>query len=1058
MQLKKIIIVNIILILFISPLLSISVSSENGTFPTWNKDWAFRQEIILPIETKSPYAKFQPIDIHIEFSDSCWAKNEDEHSVRVCCWNGNNWIELESQIYDLEFEDSQHINKCGLVFLVPEIADGKERYFIYFDSFEKPSPNYINHVDIEDDYYYYEPISGISLEGDYYRIIEDGYGIYIVGQKGKIINRYLSQAVMKMKPKTKEFDVSNSDKVATFSFVYNIGDKDEDQLASDETLVSKEIRIDGNLMVEFGIVSESSGKEIRSTNIYKYYYCPTDNKKISVHVKHEVFNEGFVRGQENVDGAYGGLIEYQSKSMTIKRMRFGEILPFLHIYGENNKIKEYNMDPNPESEYRDWVVPYTDDCDVGEKAWISFDEGETGKVFGIIFSSNKNIVRYGSNERDGIQIKALQKEYLDILGAEIDYTGVMFGRNSFELNEEHDLRIPKDLSIEYDCELFNSQTGGYKSIIEEVTFFKELIKYRKNFEKGDGIGDKNIYTLTVVPQLSANIFYFPILANFTGLTLTDTWGELYQDGELICKSTMTKPLFGLPKIKFPKLSTGNYIVKIYRKILNFEKRIIGLRSIELEKDRTIEILCTWQKNIKINIRDQNDNRIDGIELSFYKNNKFIDKNITSNNKDFKINLPFNIVSPYVLKVYYKGFNISTIKIPRLKQKIDLTLDVYDLNIDIKDKLGFSPGVNVRPILTSSDMDIKVELEPDYLQDGKIRYKKLPTAKYKLHLSYARFSDNIIIDLPKDGNSTSMLFSAEFDLKTLVYDLRGNLLKNSEIKLDIIRDKKVIYSSISADKKVNLPPGKYTVNAYLEDKLVGFKNIDFTNDKNVNIVTEIESIIPTLVTGIFLVFIIEIFVIFLLKRFSLNTFLKLLALSLVFLSLFQPWWSLEAYNKQIDAEKISDMYIQPQAMIESIKYDGKTYLELATVPDLFTNFVGTLLIIIYAGIVLLSGSFIPNILLKRRYFILLITGSILFLTLVALAFSFGMSKICEISLGGLYGARTIDVILPNGEAVIMSSTWGLGIGFYLCILSSLILITSGFIDFLIKKKWFSKFSK
>ena len=81
-----------------------------------------------------------------------------------------------------------------------------------------------------------------------------------------------------------------------------------------------------------------------------------------------------------------------------------------------------------------------------------------------------------------------------------------------------------------------------------------------------------------------------------------------------------------------------------------------------------------------------------------------------------------------------------------------------------------------------------------------------------------------------------------------------------------------------------------------------------------------------------------------KKFSLNTFLKLLAISLVILSLFQPWWSLNANNDIPTAEKNSNMYIVPQTMIESISYEDKTHLELATLPELFTDFVNILLFI------------------------------------------------------------------------------------------------------------------
>ena len=91
------------------------------------------------------------------------------------------------------------------------------------------------------------------------------------------------------------------------------------------------------------------------------------------------------------------------------------------------------------------------------------------------------------------------------------------------------------------------------------------------------------------------------------------------------------------------------------------------------------------------------------------------------------------------------------------------------------------------------------------------------------------------------------------------------------------------------------------------------------------------------------------------------------MTLVILSLFQPWWFLNAENDNYQSEKNSEMLLYPQTMIETIKFDDKEYFELATLPEMFTNFLGTLLLIIYTGIILLIASFIPNVLLKRRFF-------------------------------------------------------------------------------------------
>ena len=64
----------------------------------------------------------------------------------------------------------------------------------------------------------------------------------------------------------------------------------------------------------------------------------------------------------------------------------------------------------------------------------------------------------------------------------------------------------------------------------------------------------------------------------------------------------------------------------------------------------------------------------------------------------------------------------------------------------------------------------------------------------------------------------------------------------------------------------------------------------------------------------------------------------------------------------------------------------------------------------------------------------------------------MSKICEISLGGLQGEGILDITLYTGETIYMTSSWSLSIGFYLCFISVSILLVAGVIDFLRKKKW------
>jgi len=1086
MRIRKILLVYVILIILITPILTSSVLSFNNSniltnenLPnSWNKEWSFRQEIILPISTEYSHAKFQPIDIKIEFDHNCWASDKKNHSIRICCWDGKTWYELESQIYDLNSTYDNYINNCRLIFLVPEIANGEERYFVYYDDSEKPLTKYIDHLNIEDAYYYYEPISGISVEGDYYKITEDGYIVYGIGQKGHAMNRRLSQIILKMKPNTEEFDIMSSDVLASFSFSYQNGIRDEDEISSDQILISKNITEDGNLMVEFGIISESSTKDLRTTNIYKYYYCPTDNKRIRVNVKHEVLEEGRVKGIEDLDGRYGTLISFKSKSTSIKKMCFGDILPFVHIYGENNRIKEYQMNENPETKEREWIISHLDDCDLGENAWISYDEGDIGKTHAILFPSNEDIVKEGTNERDGIEVKVAEEEYLNIVGTEIDYASIAFGRNSFIEGGHHDLTIPNNLVVEFDAEFFSMEEGNYENVDKESEIFRKLANYFDLKEDTHFEGDKNIHTLTVISHLSGRIFAFPNLEEITGLPLPIIWAELYQNNTLISSVVANKPFIGIQLIKFPKIAPGEYVVRLYRKIGNKTKNYIGVGSVTVENDTNLHIYCTWEKNIEIAACNQYNKNIENIELILLRDDMVVIKNLTTSSKNLILEVPFNLFDsyvwenienitikslfnlsdPYVLEAFYKGFLIYDKEILMKQRKVEINLDLYELTVEIKDELDFPPGVDLKPFLTSPEMYDTVEILPMDIGKGKYLFEGLPSATYDLHISYGRFSEKESIIVPEIGDSMSMVFNGLFDIRTKLLNAYGENLQNNNQEISIHRNGRKVYQSLSPGDAVSLPPGKYTINVYSKNELIGSKTIELLNDKNIKIITIVESLLPFIVRILSFIFIGVIFLLIFYKKISLNTTLKLIAISIILISLFQPWWILNSSSDDGLTEKTSSMYIFSQTMIDRISYQDEVYLDLATIPEEFTDFLGVLLIIISSGLVLLGISFIPNVVLRRRFSLILVSASILFIVLVNAAFSYGMSKICEISLGSLRGEGVLDLSLPTGETVYMSSAWGLGNGFYICVISSIILISAGFIDFIIRRKLIKRLYK
>ena len=352
--------------LFLIP--SMTMSTNNNW---WDNSWLFREEIIIPIDTSLEEAKYQPVDIHITFSNPCWAVNETMHSIRVICQDEECYHELESQIYDLHFIDDTHIDSCGIVFLIPGFADGGEEYYVYYDDTEKPAPNYIDHVDVEEAYYRYEPIPGYPLESFYYKIIDDGYVTYTIAQEGHFMGYTTSQHITKMKKNIKVVSPQNGELFAAFDFRYCYDTGLFDYSSTSQKLLSKEILVDGNLMVQVSITSTSNRRDLETTAFYTYYHSPSNESRMRIHVQHRVLKDIEVYPDANTDGVFSTLQCGGVKSSSIRELNMGEILPYLHLYSESNQIMEFSIDEDPEYIPEDpdiRVIRWSDDIDLGYTA------------------------------------------------------------------------------------------------------------------------------------------------------------------------------------------------------------------------------------------------------------------------------------------------------------------------------------------------------------------------------------------------------------------------------------------------------------------------------------------------------------------------------------------------------------------------------------------------------------------------------------------------------------------------------------------------------------------
>lgn len=834
--------------LLLTAIIPISLLADE--IPWWNDNWSFRIEVDIPIDTSNEHAKFQPIDIALNFNDMCWALNENEHSIRVIYQKGERFIELESQIYDLNHKDNEYIDSCNLVFLIPAEADGEEKYFVYYDDERKTNPDYPNHVDVEESYYQYEPIPGMGFESSFYKIMEEGYIVYGVNKEGKFLNNPVSQQVTKLKKGSKDILPYNGDHLATFSCIYYWLEDGKWKNKDAHLLVKKQTFVDGNLMVKFGIVSETGDGTIRSTVIYKYYYCPTEDKRLYTHVKHEVVKHPLPLGDE-IDVSF---ILFQSgsiKSSTIEELNFGEIQPYLHFYSDEERVLTQELDQYPDYDHWEEIIGKKDDHDLGSLSWLSIDYGKTGKAHGLIFESN-NVLKSGDDEGDGIELQLFESQNIQLPGLIGRSVFLYIARNWYEEGEAPDDIIPENYVVEFNAEYFTTEEGGYPKVEEEAKMYHSLISYQPTEDENitDDEEELEKFNLTAYVHLAPSFPLGSLLSNFIGINVSYLSAEVYKDdiqksSGVVCRLPLSdtlpadfedmnllekiKTIWGIfdfknftlfKKIEISNLEAERYLIKIFREqpILRKERQFIGYTIVELEQDMDTHIYCKNEGKVRITVLNQHGGEgIENAQIHLLKDNTIIASSESNSDGIAIIKAPCGLSEKYTLNVTYKGFLIDEkqIRLGRIRRFLPLRMsysfDVHDLKINITDSNGKISSVDVDLTLTSDEMQTPVIISPDSISDGAYFFKALYPANYTLKIKYDLFEIEEKISIP-DINSMDIKLN---DFTAFIED---NWDLPSEIFLDVTLtsqdfDKKVVLSGEKISTKeyqfYNLYPGNYS---------------------------------------------------------------------------------------------------------------------------------------------------------------------------------------------------------------------------------------------------------
>jgi len=1129
----------LIIAMLFSILIPTSLSEENN-YPWWDEEWSYRQKINIPIDTGKEEAAYQPIDVLFEFDNLCWAKNKSVHSVRVIHQYGGRFKELESQIYELNFTSENIISSCGLVFLIPKEADGKERYYVYYNDGETPVKKYTNHVDLEETYFSYEPFLGIKFESWVFKIIEEGNIIYSVAKKANVIGNEETQYTAKIKKGSKNL-LPDSGELSTFNNLRYWWYKDGKwyNMSTSDKYIKSQIITDGNLMVKFGIVSESSDGLFRTTVFYKYYFCPKEDKGIYSNVKHELIKYPPPSG-EIIEVCYGGVILGVLKSSIIEELNFGRIPKYLHFYGEDERINTHELDQYPEN--TDWqaVIDAEDDYDLGSFPWMSFDDGETGEAHAIILDS-ADVVKTGEDETNGVQLHMIQANKPQYPGLDGRSLYMYLMRDYYEQDQEPDKTLPEKYVIEYNSLFYTTEDGGYKKVEKQASMYQSLIDFQPSNDNDikEEEPDEE-YTITVFAHLPKNI-RLKMLGSNLFLKNAHIRIELLYNNVVVGYKTASRIALKdnlridwtnvtfYKKAIFPYLKPSTYVVKVFlvNPLIGDKEEFIGFDVIDLDQDTDVHIHCRPQGKINMQYLNQNNNGVEGAETYILKDDTIIFNSVSNSDGKTTVKIPTILTQTYLLKSIYKGFLIGQeeVKLGLLNTAIpmekNIDFDVHDLKIIIKDQIGNTPDFDVYFSLTSEEMQEPVVIEPDGFEDGAYYFKNLYPAKYNLTIEYDSvkaikevsipeddfltfslydfnlflqdswglspelkldvylksldFAEPFIvyaeqvsnqeykfsylypgdytlyinyrssvlkqnITIPMKDSELELVFPVVFNLSSSVFDTHGFSLPDAEVKISRNGEEKSQFTDENGQVLFSIPPGEYIIKVYDKDNLIAQRKVSVKNEKHITVVTSKDPWQPyaVIIVGIIVLAVLGILSIIYRHRLL---FFKLLSIIIIFIALVLPFWSISGSVAEPHLKTSTNLFLIPNKMVTVTTNSEVIAGGIASLDEMFTDAIQ-----IISYILILSMVFIVlNILLdrftkfKRLSFLSLVLSAISIIGFIV-AFYIGMSNLSEATVGSLFGLENLDVII-YGENVYenIPCSWGLGVGFYLILVSAIVVI-------------------
>jgi len=380
--------------------------------------------------------------------------------------------------------------------------------------------------------------------------------------------------------------------------------------STSEVLISKEILVDGNLMVRCKIISQSSNGFFQTEAVYTYYYHPTEKKGIHAKIKHESIKNPLAIDQ-GLDLFYATLSNYDIKSSSFPELNSGWIAPYMHVYSQDERRLVYDLDSHPDNSWQA-IINKNDDCNLGSIPWVSIDEGKTGKAYGLILDS-PDILLSGVDENNGVGVQAFEGKLKGVQFLRINarFVNIFIGRNTYEPPNGLDNTIPDDLSVEFNAEFFSTSNGGYKAVEKEALIFQS---FYNNYSKI--IFNETNFSLPISSNPSDSYLKLKIkitdvldLNPESSLKLILTTNDFGSHVELTAEELIDNNYL------FTNLYPANYTIKIFYKSDVFEKHIY------LSENQTISMVFPVLYNVTIKAFDSHGNPLNNAKVVLFRNGK-----------------------------------------------------------------------------------------------------------------------------------------------------------------------------------------------------------------------------------------------------------------------------------------------------------------------------------------------------------------------------------------------------------------------------------------------------